>query len=264
MEKILKLSALLVANQLDIKAIKAFLDIKPVADSSTELFFSFEESRYQYYFNFGVIVFSGHSEDEIKIAVQAVQSHLRSPSAQWLRDDHELCLEPGTEMEFEFDKLIVDRFDTNVIRIAMFNLAQSVALDHYNQVTETLLTQLNGFTKYLEARGKLSIGRTDMLKFIGRALNTQTEIADNIYIFDAPESVWDDEFQDRLHKGLIKHFDLKVRFTEIEYKLRIISDNLNMFREISHQRESNRLEWIIIILILLEVFDLIITKILNL
>jgi uncharacterized Rmd1/YagE family protein len=63
---------------------------------------------------------------------------------------------------------------------------------------------------------------------------------------------------------LIKHFDLRVRFSEIEYTLRIIEDNLSVFREIINQRESSLLELIIIILILVEVFDLLITKLLKL
>ena len=114
---------------------------------------------------------------------------------------------------------------------------------------------------YLEQTGKLNVNRRNMLKFIGKALNTQNEIADNIYIFDAPEQVWDDEYLDKLHKGLLRHFDLRVRFSEIEYTLRIIEGNLNVFREISNHRESNMLEWIIIILILVEVFNLLISKI---
>ena len=101
------------------------------------------------------------------------------------------------------------------------------------------------------------------MRFLGRALNTQNDIAENIYIFDSPELVWEDEYLDKLHKGLIKHFDLRVRFNEVEYTLRIIEDNLTVFREIIHQRESNLLEWIIIILILVEVVDLFLTKVLN-
>jgi uncharacterized Rmd1/YagE family protein len=142
----------------------------------------------------------------------------------------------------------------------MLNLAQSVALDHYHEVSDNLLSEIRVFTTDLESRGKLSITRKNMLKFIGRALNTQIDIADNIYIFDAPDQVWDDEYLDSLHKGLMKHYDLRVRFSEIEFTLRIIEDNLSVFREITHQRESNTLEWIIIILILVEVFNLLISK----
>ncbi|MBI1768362.1 MAG: RMD1 family protein [Bacteroidetes bacterium] len=259
--KTLKLSALLVANQLDLKGIKAFLDLKPVADSSFELLYSFGNDRLQYYFNYGVLVFSGYTEEEIKAAVQAILPYQKNPNSKWLRDDHEITEKDG-EVEFDFDRLVVGRLDDKVIRIVMLNLAQSVALDFYHQVSENLLTEIRSFTRDLEITGKLSLGRRNMMKFIGKALNTQNDIAENIYIFDAPDLVWDDEYLDKLHIGLMKHFDLRIRFSEIEYTLHIIEDNLKVFREISNQRESATLEWIIIALILFEVFDLIISKLL--
>lgn len=257
--KQVKLSAFLVANQLDLKGIKTFLELKPIADSSSELFYSFGPDKYQYYFNYGVVVFSGHTDEEIKLAIKAIHSFHRNPLSSWLRDDHEITVENG-DMKFEFNRVVVNRLDAKVYRIAMFNIAQSVALDRYHEITENLLTEIRGFTNHLETTGKLKISRKNMLKFIGKALNTQNDIADNIYIFDAPELVWDDEFLDKLHQGLMKHFDLRVRFSEIEYTMRIIEDNLSVFREISHQRESNTLEWIIILLILVEVFDLFISR----
>lgn len=263
MSQTIKLSAFLVANQLDIKGIKAFLDIKPLADSSSELFYNFSSSKFQYFFNFGVIVFAGYAEEEMKWSIKAIQAYQKNPVTNWLRDDHEISVQVGSEVAFEFDEVVVARLDDKVIRITMFNLAQSVALDHYHGVTEILLTEVKGFANQLESTGKLKISRNNMMRFLGRALNTQNDIAENIYIFDSPELVWDDEYLDKLHKGLIKHFDLRVRFNEVEYTLRIIEDNLTVFREIIHQRESNLLEWIIIILILVEVVDLFLTKVLN-
>ncbi|MCI0752125.1 MAG: RMD1 family protein [Flammeovirgaceae bacterium] len=263
MAQTLKLSAFFIANQLDIKGIKSFLDIKPLADSSSELLYGFGGDKYQYYFNYGVVVFSGYTEEEMKWAVKAVHSYQKNPVGNWLRDDHVISVQDGIEMEFDFDELIVGRIDQKVIRIAMFNLAQSVVLDQYHGVSENLLTEVKGFANELQLSGKLRISRKNMLKFLGKALNTQNDIAENIYIFDSPELVWDDEYLDKLHQGLIKHFDLRVRFNEVEYMLRIIEDNLTVFREIIHQRESNVLEYIIILLILVEVFDLFITKLLN-
>lgn len=257
--KTIKLSALVVANQLDLKGVKAFMDLKTLADSSSELLYSFGNDKYQYFFNYGVVVFANYSEEEIKVAVRTIAPYLKTPNEQWLRDDHEITVQEG-ELEFEFDQLIVDRLDAKVMRIAMFNLAQSVALDFYHQISENLLTEIRGFSRDLETTGKLSINRKNMLKFIGRALNTQNDIADNIYIFDAPELVWDDEYLDKLHKGLMKHFDLRVRFSEIEYTLRIIEDNLSVFREISNQSENTLLERIIVVLIMVEVLNLIISK----
>ena len=259
----IKLSAFFVASQLDIKGIKTFLDIKPLSDSSSDLFYSFSGGRYQYYTNYGVIVFAGYGEDEMKWAIKAIVQYQKNPVTEWLRDDHDLSQEDGAEIAFDFDEVVLDKLDEKVIRIVMFNLAQSVALDHYHDVSEGLLTEVKGFANQLELTGKLKISRNNMMRFLGRALNTQNDIAENIYIFDAPELVWDDEYLDKLHRGLIKHFDLRVRFSEVEYTLRIIEDNLTVFREIIHQRESSLLEYIIILLILVEVFDLLITKIIK-
>jgi hypothetical protein len=64
MKNRVNLSALLVANQLDLKGIKSFFDNRPLADSSTELFYFIGNDKYQYYFNYGVVVFSGHTEAE--------------------------------------------------------------------------------------------------------------------------------------------------------------------------------------------------------
>lgn len=262
MTETVKLSAFLIANQLDIKGIKSFLDIKPLADSSSELFYGFGNGKYQYYFNYGVVVFVGYTEEEMKWAIKAVHTHLRNPAPAWLRDDHIISVNPGATIQFDFDEVVVGALDEKVIRITMFNLAQSVAMDHYRTVTENLLAEIKRFTNELELTGRLRISRKNMMRFIGKALNTQNDIAENIYIFDAPDLVWDDEYLDKLHQGLIKYFDLRVRFNELEYTMRIIDDNLTVFREIQHQRESSILEIIIIILILVEVFDLFITKLL--
>jgi required for meiotic nuclear division protein 1 len=260
MPQAVKLSALLVSKQLDIKGIKTFLDIKPLADTSSELFYRFGEDKYQYYFNFGVVVFAGYTEDEMKWAVKTLQPYQKNPFVNWLRDEYDIDVQEGQPITFDFARLLLSKLDHRILRITMFNLGQSVALDYYHGVSENLLTEVKSFAYQLEVNGKLKISRNNMMRFMGRALNTQNEIAENIYIFDAPDLVWDDEYLDKLHQGLNKHFDLRVRFSEIEYTLRIIEENLRVFREIINQRESSLLEWIIIILILVEVFDLLITK----
>jgi len=259
-----KLSAFLVANQLDIKGIKSFLDIPPISDSSSELFYGFGPDKFQYFFNYGVVAFAGYTEDEIKGAVKAILPYQKGPFTTWMRDDHVISAREGSGMIFNFDELVISNIDVRVIQISMFTLSQSVALDYYHGVTENLLSELKGFATQLEISGKLRISKRNMMRFLGKALNTQNEIAENIYIFDVPDQAWDDEQLDKLYQGFMKYFDLRVRFSEIEYTLKIIKDNLSVFREIINQRESSLLEIIIIVLILVEIVDLLITKLFNL
>lgn len=256
----LKISAFVLAAQIDIKKIKSFRKEKPVAESSSELLFVTEGDKYQYYFNYGVIVFCGFQEQEMTAALEAAQPYTRTRLTHPIRDDLDVVIQEGEAINISFDTVTLSSVDVNAIRILMFNLAQSVAIDYYTSVTGLILDDVKGIASQMARTGKLRMSRKNMMRFLGKSLNTNNDIAENIYIFDAPELVWNNEFLDKLHQGLIRHFDLRMRFSELEYMLRIIDNNLKVFADINMQRESSLLEWIIIILILVEVFDLFISK----
>ena len=256
----LRLTALLVSNQIDIRSLRSNAGGTIIADSSFELFLDFGNGRYQYLFNYGVIVLAGYTEDEIQPAISKSEAFFKGPVLPQLREDFHLESIDEQVLDLESDRIRTSRKDPQVMRIIMMNMAQSLALDRYNNVAENLLDEVKGFTRELEKNGKLQMGRRNMMRFIGKALSTKNDITDNIYIFDSPEMVWEDAYLDRLYQSLRKHFDIRVRTNEIEYTLRTISENLDTFREIYNQREASQLEWIIILLILVEVIDLLATR----
>jgi uncharacterized Rmd1/YagE family protein len=86
-------------------------------------------------------------------------------------------------------------------------------------------------------------------------------ITENLYIFDSATSTWEDETLDKIDIELKKTFDLQSRYRSIHEELEIIKENLGLFKDIMHHRKSSALEWIIIVLILVEVVNLIISKI---
>ncbi|MDV3309001.1 MAG: RMD1 family protein [Cyclobacteriaceae bacterium] len=259
MGKEITLTAFHVAKQLDLKGIRTVLE-KPTAEASSELFYSFPGNRYQYYFNYGVIVFCGYTDQEMEDAIQKVNPYFRFAVTHVTQDEFGILHEEGGGIRFEFHRVILGTLNDEVFRIVMFNLAQSVALDYYSNAAENLLMEIKGFTNQMERTGTLSIRRKNMMRFLGRALNTQNSIVENIYIFDVPELVWENEYLDKLHQGLIQHFDLRTRFRGVEYMMRMIEANLDVFSEILNQRESNILEIIIILLILVEVVDFFLKK----
>jgi uncharacterized Rmd1/YagE family protein len=159
-----------------------------------------------------------------------------------------------------FDKVILSAVDTEAIRLVMLNASQSVALDRYSEITENLLEETNEHTKYLEEHGKLDIGGNKLKRFIGKVLNIKNQISENLYIFDAPDVTWEHENLNRLNQELKQTFDLKNRYRNLHERTEIIKENLELFKDIMDHKESSRLEWIIIILILVEVLDLFVLR----
>jgi Uncharacterized conserved protein len=79
-------------------------------------------------------------------------------------------------------------------------------------------------------------------------------------VFDTPDETWDDEYLNKIDQGLRNTFDLKVRFKDLDYNLQIVTENLQLFKDLMQHRRSDLLEIIIILLILVEVINLFIEK----
>jgi len=163
-----------------------------------------------------------------------------------------------------FDKVVLQNFEPEAIRLIMLNTSQSVALDRYLDITDQLLEETNGYTKTLELKGKLNISGVKLKKFIGKVLNIKNQISENLYIFDSPDITWENESLNKLNIALKQTFDIKDRYRYINERTAIIKEDLELFKDIMEHRESSRLEWIIILLILVEVLDLFVIRILKL
>ena len=94
------------------------------------------------------------------------------------------------------------------------------------------------------------------LQFIGKTLSIKNSIIDDLYIFDAPDIVWENELLGRIDEAIKRTLDIRMRYRDIDYKLKIVHENLTVFTDLMQNRESTRLEWVIIGLILIEVVHL--------
>ena len=65
--------------------------------------------------------------------------------------------------------------------------------------------------------------------------------------------MWEEEYLSQINAGLSGTFNLKTRFKEVEYTLTIIDNNQRIFAQLVQHRDANKLEWIVILLILFEV-----------
>jgi len=164
------------------------------------------------------------------------------------------------ENKFGYNKIEIVNSDVEVLRLIMLNVSQSVALDYYSEQTNLLLEETNSHTLSLERRGRLDISGRNLKKYIGKTLNLKNRIAENLYIFDSPPETWEDENLNRLDQGLKRTFDLQERFRDIREGLEIVRENLELFKDLLQYRNSTFLEWIIIILVALEVVNLLIDK----
>ncbi len=256
----MKITAFYIAEQLDLRRLKEAYAGTLLQENPSELFYRVDDDEYFYAFDYGAVVFANMSDTDVSKNLALLQNFCAHLLPEKIRDDFEIMHLPENPLTFGFDRLVVPLMGEEVMKSAMLNTAHSVAMDFYSQRVHELLYEINRFTTEMEMEGSISISRKNMLRFIGRTLNSKNRIVENLFIFDSPDTTWDDEYLDKIHRGLARTFELQIRFKEIEYTFKVVEDNLSVFRELYLHRESSKLEWIIIVLICIEVFDLILGK----
>ncbi len=255
----LKVKSFQVADAINLKQFKtAFTAPIHYADTD-EMFYHIEGYKYLYVFKYGIVCFLGYTEREMTAFYQLVSSYCKNLFEQQLTDEFDI--ETGAPgINYGYNKIEIPSPDIEVVRLIMLNVSQIVALDHYDQQTNVLLEETSYHTQLLEKKGKIDLGSIELKKYIGRTLNLKNKIAGNLYIFDSPEETWEDESLNKLDLGLKKTFDLQARFRTIQEALQILKENLELFKDLLQNRNSVVLEWIIIILILVEVINLVAEK----
>lgn len=251
----LKIEAFQVAEQVNIKKLRSEFTSKPFFASSFELFYVQGDGQYLYIFNYGVVVFAGYGDVDKSNFIKFLKSYADKIVEGEFKEDLLVEVDPARKLTFNFDSLTLPDLNENVVRVIMLNIAQSVVMEFYETLGNEILEGTKKFTDQLEKYGKIKISRTNLLKFIGKTLNIQNSIFDNLYIFNSPDIVWENEYLERVDRGLIDMFDIRMRFRELDYGLKIVENNLRLFTELSQNRESTRLEWIVILLILFEVLN---------
>lgn len=132
-------------------------------------------------------------------------------------------------------------------------LANSVVLAHYEtQVTE-VLARVEPLALSLRGSGRVRRSATELLKDIGQMLAFQHQMVGRAEVLDKPEVLWDNPELERLYVRLEDEYELRERQVVVERKLQLISNTAETILDVLHTNRSLRVEWYIVILILVEI-----------
>jgi uncharacterized Rmd1/YagE family protein len=203
-------------------------------------------------FRYGAAVLFGLDPLEEANFVAQINPLIEDPYSAPKTEDLEIMLDQGWEGVFENGALHLRHFRVDYIQVVSDALAKSVMLAHYEagvaaafDLIEPLAADLN--------KGRGSRQGNDLLRFIGNTLLIQQRMVGRVEVAEKPDLLWDQPDLERLYIRLQNEYELKERHMALERKLSLIAQTAETLLDILRNKRSLRVEWYIVILIVLEI-----------
>jgi uncharacterized Rmd1/YagE family protein len=202
---------------------------------------------------FGVVVLMQlDKNEEIKIIhdlSKFVHNGFRSP--EW--EEADVLIKPDAPERIDANgSILIREASSERLQIVSLILAKSSVLAHYEKQVTEVFTRIEKLAENLTL-GHIPSKDKDLLREIGNVLSIQAWTVGRVEVTEKPELTWDNPELDRLYERLAYEYELRDRDLALNRKLELISNTAETFLELLHSRQSIRVEWYIVVLILIEV-----------
>jgi uncharacterized Rmd1/YagE family protein len=208
--------------------------------------------QYLFVFSFGAVVFVNVAKDmqttTRKLIMKYAEGHVK-------KDYNETYLLHESDGKFAVtnDDAMLPMIGMDEIEIAARVIAQSVALEHIEDLAEEILNNIGSMNTGLEKAGRFSRNAQTILRSSAQNNNIIQFVISKISLLDKPDITWNRAQLENLFSQLADLFELRSRFRNIEYKIKFARDNSEFAFHVLHGERANFLELIVIILIIFEI-----------
>ncbi len=206
-----------------------------------------------FYFSYGAVVFWGFSLEHCKQHLTALVKWEKEPLSTGKIEEDEFTFSFGQTCKIIGDNIILP--DQEVLsRLAISHaLAQSVKLATYEYSIRRTFEETKSIPQDLAKNGRISLSRKEIRRKMGELFIERNTINLHLDVLDTPEFFWEYPEIEPIYAVADTYLDIDGRVVVMNQRLDVIHELFEMLgNELNHQH-SSRLEWTVIILIVLEV-----------
>ena len=203
-------------------------------------------------FDYGVLVFWGVDEDTKQGFLQKIKQH-----AVQLQDKQEFeefhFAVNAEQLAISSDSLRLDN-DLPLTRLAASHaFAQSAKLSGFESQVLRVIEDNEYIPRSLATTGHIPLNRKQLAKLRGALFGTRSDIVLNFNLLDTPEFFWEYPELEGVYNLVGRYLELTPRVTLLNKKLETVYELLQMLADEQNHKHSAVLEWIIIVLIAVDI-----------
>lgn len=207
-----------------------------------------------FYFQYGTCVTWGLETSDFNSVQKRATGKTQSAGTTMIRDQFSYSY--GEKSTLHEDEIILESKNFEAKLAASYAISQSIKLEVFEHKTDLSIETTRALPETLAQKGKISLSRRALSKKIGTLFLERSSINLHTDILDLPDFFWENTELEPFYLRMRRYLNLDSRMDVLNKRLGIIHEMLDMLGGELNHRQSSRLEWTIIILILLEVIVL--------
>ena len=244
----LQARALLVGHRLDLRRLQ---QVQPLATAP----FTVEVAGggTAMLFRFGAVVFFGVKPMQEAAFLEDLAPFVAEPIAQPETEVLDILIDPTRPEGLDQTGLTVPEADLPRLQVIADILAKSVLLAEQEARVASAFDRVEPLAEQLQREGRGTGSNGELTRHIGEMLLIQHRTVGRAEVGDKPDILWERTDLERLFQRLDSEYELGERRQALQLKLDLIGDTAQTLLDLLQNRRSLRVEWYIVILIVVEI-----------
>lgn len=132
-------------------------------------------------------------------------------------------------------------------------IAQSVKISLFEELVDNTIEDTQNIPQQIASMGKISMTKEEIMKSIGELFILRININLHGSVMDSPEIMWAEPQLEPIYQATRGYLEINQRVGLLNQRLEVISDLLQMLKEQLGQSDEEYLEFIVIVLVGVEV-----------
>jgi uncharacterized Rmd1/YagE family protein len=234
--------------------------LKPASDAA-----KMTESNYEevYIFEFGVIVFWGVGQGEEKFVLNSAREFVKHGKVNGTEfesgeDDMAFAVSADEEVSQVIvanDVIILPESTSIMQRLSVsYAIAQSSVVSIFEERIDRKVDEYKFIPETLAKVGKISLSIRRVGMMIGDIFVIRHDLNLHSDILDVPDFFWEEDRFYSDYRIIAKYLEMETRVEVLNTRLDMMKELLDMIQQQMQNEHARKLEWIVIWLIVVEVF----------
>jgi uncharacterized Rmd1/YagE family protein len=205
-------------------------------------------------FRYGVVVLFDVEAAEEENFLASLRRQVTDPLEPPESEETRLLLQEGGEDRVEASgAILLAGSDAARLQLVAAILGKNAVLDHYERRVAAVFDRIEPLAASLQRHGIYGTHGQELLRQIGGVLLTQHRMVGRVEVLEKPDLLWDRPELERFYLRLEEEYELKDRSRALDRKLDLIARTSQTLLDLTQNRRSMRVEWYIVILIVIEI-----------